>query len=356
MFDFVKDFFTAMDSLPSKAEDLKDLPELEGNSFNWHYSNLNGNIKAKLTYLDEDGNVQSKDFSGNDANDVYRQATEFVRENNRAEINRMFENYEIENGLKTKAEEPEDKEPNDDDEYIDGLKVGQKYTDPNGFTYEYDPEMGSWVYLGESDEAETVQIATAKISDFVPLYMSEQTVEQKEETVKKAPKGIFGKDFKVDKEDMVNHPSHYTSGRFEVIDYIIQEYGWDFLPQNVIKYISRAGLKSDPNMTKDEKKLEDLQKALWYLDKYIDELTKPHYYEKDISVADYAEDKKLSWNLTDVLYSLYMANFESKEGNIRMEKEHLLKAKESLEGEINNVAQAIDDSKNEVSEDQVRFF
>lgn len=343
MFDFVKDFFTAMDSLPSKAEDLKDLPELEGNSFNWHYSNLNGNIKAKLTYLDEDGNVQSKDFSGNDANDVYRQATEFVRENNRAEINRMFENYEIENGLKTKAEEPEDKEPNDDDEYIDGLKVGQKYTDPNGFTYEYDPEMGSWVYLGE-----TATIATAKLADFITEPLPS------EDTEEKASKGVFAKGYK--QADMVNHPSHYTSGQFEVIDYIIQEYGWDFLPQNVIKYISRAGLKSDPNMTKDEKKLEDLQKALWYLDKYIDELTKPHYYEKDISVADYAEDKKLSWNLTDVLYSLYMANFESKAGNIRMEKEHLLKAKESLEGEINNVAQAIDDSKNEVSEDQVRFF
>lgn len=348
MFDFVKDFFTAMDSLPSKAEDLKDLPELEGNSFNWHYSNLNGNIKAKLTYLDEDGNVQSKDFSGNDANDVYRQATEFVRENNRAEINRMFENYEIENGLKTKAEEPEDKEPNDDDEYIDGLKVGQKYTDHNGFTYEYDPEMGSWVYLGEDDD-----IATAKIANDDILTIDDVLTKPIEETVStKIPKGVYAED----PNDMVNHPSHYTSGRFEVIDYIIQEYGWDFLPQNVIKYISRAGLKSDPNMTKDEKKLEDLQKALWYLDKYIDELTKPHYYEKEISVSDYAEDKKLSWNLTDVLYSLYMANFESQAGNTRMEKEHLLKAKESLEGEINNVAQAIDDSKNEVSEDQVRFF
>ena len=353
MFDFVKDFFTAMDSLPSKAEDLKDLPELEGNSFNWHYSNLNGNIKAKLTYLDEDGNVQSKDFSGNDANDVYRQATEFVRENNRAEINRMFENYEIENGLKTKAEEPEDKEPNDDDEYIDGLKVGQKYTDLNGFTYEYDPEMGSWVYLGEDESVATTKVATAKI-----VNLADTVIQPIEEPTSKIPKGVFAEGFTVEKkeDDMVNHPSHYTSGRFEVIDYIIQEYGWDFLPQNVIKYISRAGLKSDPNMTKDEKKLEDLQKALWYLDKYIDELTKPHYYEKEISVADYAEDKKLSWNLTDVLYSLYMANFESKAGNTRMEKEHLLKAKESLEGEINSVAQAIDDSKNEVSEDQVRFF
>lgn len=335
MFDFVKDFFTTMDLLPSGADDYKDLPDFDRSSFNWHYSNLNGNIKAKLTYLDEDGNVQSQDFSGNDANDVYRQATEFVHSKNQIE---------------SKSDETEDKEPNDDDEYIDGLKVGQKYTDLNGFTYEYDHEMGSWVYLGESEDVETAKVATAKIADFASL------VEQKEETVKKVPKGVYGKDFKVDSDDMVNHPSHYTSGKYEVIDYIIQEYGCAFLPQNVIKYISRAGLKSDPNMTKDEKKLEDLQKALWYLDKYIDELNKTHYYEKDISVADYAEDKKLSWNLTDVLYSLYMANFESQAGNNRMEKEHLLKAKESLEGEINNVAQAIDDSKNEVSKDQVRFF
>lgn len=333
MFDFVKDFFTTMDLLPNKADDYKDLPDLDSSSFNWHYSNLNGNIKAKLTYLDEDGNVQSKDFSGNDSNDVYRQATEFIHENKK---------------LEPKKEEPEDKEPNDDDEYIDGLKVGQKYTDLNGFTYEYDPEMGSWVYLGEDDD-----IATAKIANDDILTVDDVLTNPIEEAVStKVPKGVYAEDH----NDMVNHPSHYTSGRFEVIDYIIQEYGWDFLPQNVIKYISRAGLKSDPNMTKDEKKLEDLQKALWYLDKYIDELTKPHYYEKEISVSDYAEDKKLSWNLTDVLYALYMANFESQAGNTRMEKEHLLKAKESLEGEINNVAQAIDDSKNEVSEDQVRFF
>ena len=64
------------------------------------------------------------------------------------------------------------------------------------------------------------------------------------------------------KNDAVNHPSHYTSGCIEVIDYI-EDQGLNFHLGNVIKYISRAG-KKDP-----EKKIEDLEKAAWYLNRYI---------------------------------------------------------------------------------------
>ena len=64
------------------------------------------------------------------------------------------------------------------------------------------------------------------------------------------------------KNDTVNHPSHYTSGVIEVIDYIEdQELGYHL--GNVVKYISRAG-KKDPSKT-----IEDLKKAAWYLNRYI---------------------------------------------------------------------------------------
>ena len=64
------------------------------------------------------------------------------------------------------------------------------------------------------------------------------------------------------KNDNVNHPSHYTSGVIEVIDYIEdQELGYHL--GNVVKYICRAG-KKDP-----DKEIEDLKKARWYLDRYI---------------------------------------------------------------------------------------
>lgn len=78
------------------------------------------------------------------------------------------------------------------------------------------------------------------------------------------------KDSEISKEvanDPVNHPSHYTSGNIEVMDYI-EDKQLNFARGNVIKYVSRAG-KKDPN-----KELEDLSKAFWYLNREIERLKK----------------------------------------------------------------------------------
>ena len=62
--------------------------------------------------------------------------------------------------------------------------------------------------------------------------------------------------------EMVDHPKHYQSKHgVEVID-IIEEFGLGFLLGNVIKYVLRAGHKSN--------ELEDLEKAKWYLERVID--------------------------------------------------------------------------------------
>ena len=60
----------------------------------------------------------------------------------------------------------------------------------------------------------------------------------------------------------VNHPSHYNSGRIEVIDFI-DDQNLNFELGNAVKYICRAG-KKDQNT-----RIEDLQKAVWYLNRYI---------------------------------------------------------------------------------------
>lgn len=65
--------------------------------------------------------------------------------------------------------------------------------------------------------------------------------------------------------DAVNRPSHYTDGKIEVIDFI-EDKGLDFCLGNAVKYIARAG-KKDP-----EKEIEDLQKAIWYINRRIQEL------------------------------------------------------------------------------------
>lgn len=65
--------------------------------------------------------------------------------------------------------------------------------------------------------------------------------------------------------DVVNHPSHYTRGNIEVIDFI-EDQQLPYHLGNVVKYVARAGYKGD--------KVEDLKKAQWYLNRYIRTLEK----------------------------------------------------------------------------------
>jgi len=69
-------------------------------------------------------------------------------------------------------------------------------------------------------------------------------------------------DIKTMQDDPVNHPSHYTTGEHETID-IIEDWNLDYHVGNAVKYLSRAG-KKDP-----KKFIEDLQKAIWYLERKI---------------------------------------------------------------------------------------
>ena len=61
----------------------------------------------------------------------------------------------------------------------------------------------------------------------------------------------------------VDHPSHYNTGKIEVIDFL-EDHKLGFHLGNSVKYICRAGYK-DPEKTK-----EDLEKAIWYIRRYID--------------------------------------------------------------------------------------
>ena len=65
----------------------------------------------------------------------------------------------------------------------------------------------------------------------------------------------------------VNHPPHYNQGVIECIDAIrAATTGLDpyeaFLAASAIKYIWRYNLKSNP--------VEDIEKAIWYLNKIIE--------------------------------------------------------------------------------------
>lgn len=61
-------------------------------------------------------------------------------------------------------------------------------------------------------------------------------------------------------KEQVDHPDHYggKDNPYETIK-VIDAWGLDFCLGNAIKYISRAGKKDDNS------KLQDLKKALWYI-------------------------------------------------------------------------------------------
>ena len=91
-----------------------------------------------------------------------------------------------------------------------------------------------------------------RIKDMEPLSVDAGDIDEVEETV--------------NIEDKVNHPSHYTWLKdicgIEVID-ITRHLDFDL--GNAIKYILRAGHKSEEGYDDTAKEIEDLQKAVFYI-------------------------------------------------------------------------------------------
>lgn len=69
--------------------------------------------------------------------------------------------------------------------------------------------------------------------------------------------------------EKINHPSHYNTGKYEVIE-VIEDWGLGrgFNLGNAIKYIARAGHKNP------ETEIEDLKKAAWYINREVERLKK----------------------------------------------------------------------------------
>lgn len=68
-------------------------------------------------------------------------------------------------------------------------------------------------------------------------------------------------------EDSINHPSHYETGSFECIDVMRESLGLEdtkgFCLCNAFKYLYRC-------KKKHETPVEDVKKAIWYLNKFLE--------------------------------------------------------------------------------------
>ena len=107
--------------------------------------------------------------------------------------------------------------------------------------------------------------------------------------------------------DAVNHPSHYTDGKIEVIDFI-EDKGLGFCLGNAVKYIARAGKKDAT------KEIEDLQKAVWYIERRIVELEK----ESNCDIEDLPEfdDAKIISHTSPVKIALLGEKGNNKKGTL----------------------------------------
>lgn len=84
--------------------------------------------------------------------------------------------------------------------------------------------------------------------------------EKSREVVEQNYEILFGS-----KPDNVNHPAHYETGKFECIDVMVETQGKEAVKAYCLcaafKYLYRHNRKNG---------LEDIKKARWYLDKYVE--------------------------------------------------------------------------------------
>ena len=106
---------------------------------------------------------------------------------------------------------------------------------------------------------DAVNFYLERIKDLEPLDVDAGDIDEVEETISA--------------EDKVNHPSHYTWLKqlcgIEVIDITRH---MDFDLGNVVKYVLRAGHKSEKGYSDKEKQIEDLKKAQFYINDEIKRL------------------------------------------------------------------------------------
>ena len=93
-----------------------------------------------------------------------------------------------------------------------------------------------------------------KCMDFICDYLNEKNIILP----------VYDKSKNTENFDAVSHPSHYTEGRKYEPRKVIADWGLNFNLGNAVKYVSRAGRKGD--------KIEDLRKAIQYIEFEIEEL------------------------------------------------------------------------------------
>lgn len=103
----------------------------------------------------------------------------------------------------------------------------------------------------------------------------------------------------------IDHTEYYKAGGIEAID-VIEDWKLDFCLGNAIKYIARAGKKSDDART-------DFKKAAWYIKRHWDGVKNGHIkpIPEQTRTKYHMEDVCEAWGITDDTLFFVMENLYS---------------------------------------------
>jgi hypothetical protein len=125
-------------------------------------------------------------------------------------------------------------------------------------------------YFAKHPNKTVSEVAKAMGVEYQIAYMTKRTMDKKKAELKKHNSIEKAMEIEIPitmeepESDPVNHPAHYKVGGIETIDFI-EAKGLNYHLGNVVKYIARADHKGD--------RLENLEKARWYLDREIGNLS-----------------------------------------------------------------------------------
>ena len=149
-------------------------------------------------------------------------------------------------------------EDNEDFEHDPEIIEEPEYVDPSaGDPLLLLPERAAWNSMSQQ-QREGVARLIAKLSN--PEMRSDEVIRLIELDFANSLGDAAPEGSTPPVPDMVNHPPHYTFGGIEVID-ALEAWQLPFHLANAVKYIARSGHKGN--------EIEDIRKAIWYLDRYI---------------------------------------------------------------------------------------
>lgn len=129
-----------------------------------------------------------------------------------------------------------------------------------------------------------------------------------------------------EKEDLVNHPSHYTSNE-SGIETIEVTAPLRFAPANSVKYLSRANLKGNAQ--------QDREKAIWYLNYILSDTDHHTGATRGLTQKeeDFIRGSGVSDNLKQAMREIFMGSVN---GGAQSNYNSISKAIELIEKDLND--------------------